>query len=46
MHSGPYPPLAWAWPRGERDLLLHAGLDPDHQRAEAALNRWFASHSI
>jgi hypothetical protein len=36
----------WGWPRGERDLLLQAALDPDQQRAAAALHRWFSRHSI
>jgi len=43
---GPLPPVEWAWPRGEPDLLLKAGLDPDPGRAAAALNRWWATHSI
>jgi len=43
---GPLPPHAWGWPRGERDLLLQAGLDPDRRRAAAALQRWLATHAI
>ncbi|RYE11368.1 MAG: hypothetical protein EOP22_00475 [Hyphomicrobiales bacterium] len=37
---GPFPTLAWAWPTGERDLLLRAAIMPDLAKAAAAYDEW------
>jgi hypothetical protein len=41
-----FPRPGWAWPDSSLDLLLHAALCPDADRAEAALRRWLAAHDI
>ena len=37
---GRFPALAWAWPTGERDLLLQAAILDDLPRAAAAYQEW------
>jgi hypothetical protein len=37
---GRFPSLAWAWPTGERDLLLRAAILEDLSRAAAAYQEW------
>ena len=39
---GRFPELAWAWPTGERDLLLQAAILEDLSRAAAAYQEWQA----
>jgi hypothetical protein len=37
---GRFPSLAWAWPTGERDLLLQAAILADLRRAAAIFDAW------
>ncbi len=43
---GPFPSLAWAWPGGERDLLLRAAILSDLAEAAAAYRHWETDYNF
>jgi Uncharacterised nucleotidyltransferase len=43
---GPFPSLAWAWPTGERDLLLRAAILEDFDDAAAAYRQWESTYDF
>ncbi|MEO6396388.1 MAG: nucleotidyltransferase family protein [Devosia sp.] len=43
---GIFPALAWAWPTGERDLLLRAAIHSDLTVAAAAYRQWESTYDF
>ncbi len=47
QHFSPaFPGYAWAWPKGDRELLLKAATLPDLNRAVEAFREWSARHDF